>query len=372
MMTEEAAVFDLALTIGGGIVPRFSDINVTRAAGGLGTSGVVITEMTFTIPACDIDSVSAYRAAPVEIGHAIRDSEGNITGVGSRIGLPTMYISGRAKSKGVITFTCRDGMAFLGAQIPYSDFTGNNGYIDLNSIIDYILHKSGLDFRSGGGYTNIHFPLSFLDGKSYADILQAVSAVLVGVWYETEDKDLQFIPFGNSAGFIRPVCCTNVEEGCEYKPSAILAADGEGNIYKRGSGFHSYDTLQIDSSLLTEDIVSAIDNRLNISAGNVPVFYGMRCERCKLDVIPPVICKGTFEETEDREWWINNIRASVTPTGIYASLVFNDPSCDEIGERGVLSKAIESRITYGEHGNWVFDKYKGLRIFVPSSSKSEE
>lgn len=371
-MMAEAAVFDIAVTVGGSNVPRFSDINITRAAGGLGTSGVVTTELTFTIPACDIDLISAYRAAPVEIGYAAYDGDGNRTGI-SDIGLPTMYISGRSKSKGVITFTCRDSMAFLGMQIPCDKFTDakRRGYMQLSSLLEYLIHNEDVDFTSSGGYTDLKIPFSLIEGKSYSELLQAVSNVLLGVWWESSDRSLQFTPFGLSSGYVVPTDCTSIDEGCDYRPTALVARDSSGKEYRRGNGFHTYDTLQIDSELVTEELVSQIDDRLKISAGSSPTFYGVVCDRRKITQIPPVICTAKFEETGSREWGVNNIRATVTPSGIYATLAFNAPSYDEIGSQGVLTKAIQNKVSYGEHGKWVFDKYKGLRVFVPSNAASD-
>ena len=322
---------------------KFGSIQVTRAMSGLGISGVCTTQLTFTTPA----PFYASRAATVKL-----------SGVG---GLPTFYISQRSVSKGIVTVTCLDKTAFLDEPFPIDDFTTAGDDIPLSQIMTKIVSTVG--FSGWGAMCNTSFNLSTtsLQGVTCLDILNRIATACVGVWWCNPDENLQLVTFPNLAGGFRVEEHTAVDFGCEYSPTGVHMVDGRGNVHSRGSGMHKYDTISVESDLITSSIADEVYNRIKNR-----VFKSFVCEKCKLysPEIPAISSMVSFKQFDDGSvtgLQVNNIVASINSQGIFATLRFNEPNNDEIGLRGKLTSSLDNKVHYGEYGNdVVFTKYQGI------------
>lgn len=164
------AAFSLSLEVAGAELKQFGNIQITRAVSGNGTSGVCTTQLTFTTPA----PLYAYRAALVRL-----------SGIG---GIGDFYISNRSQSKGIVTVTCLDRMAFLDSPFPLSDFTTADDSIALSDVMQKIVLTCG--FASWGMMANSswQYPKSKLEGVTCLDIKQYSQCIMwcMVVYIDTE------------------------------------------------------------------------------------------------------------------------------------------------------------------------------------------
>lgn len=349
------AVFSLTLEVAGAELQKFGDIQITRAVSGLGTSGVCTTQLTFKVPA----PLYAYRAATVKLG-----------GVG---GLPTFYISQRSQSKGVVTVTCLDRMAFLDEPFPIEDFTVESDSIALSAVMQKIIDTCGFSGWGMMASSGWKYPRSKLEGVTCLDILNNIATVYCGVWWCNASENLQFVSFPNVTGGFRVSEHTAVDFGAEYTASGVVMTDcSSGNKYIRGSGLHKYDTIIIDSDLVSQAVADEVYSRINGKT-----LKSFTCERGKISGIdiPAIVSMVYFAQfdgdSQNSPLIANNITCSVNSQGIFATIRYNEPSNDEIGLRGKISTALDSKARYGEYGNAVFNKYQGW-LYKEEDEPSEE
>ena len=349
------AAFSLTLEVAGGELSKFGDIQITRAVNGLGLSGVCTTQMTFKVPA----PLYAYRAATVKLG-----------GIG---GLPTLYISQRSQSKGVVTVTCLDRTAFLDEPFPIEDFTAAGDSIALSDVMQKIVDKCGFSGWGMMASSSWRYPTSLLQGATCLDILNRISEVYVGVWWCNADENLQFVSFPNVTGGFRVNEHTAVDFGAEYEPAGVCVTDKAGVKHIRGSGLHKYDTITVDSELASKATAEEVYSRIKGKK-----IKSLVCDRCKiyspLD-IPPIVSYVSFKQFDGDDTYsdlrVNNIVCSVNSQGIFATIRCNEPANDEIGLRGRITTALNSKARYGEYGNAVFNKYQGW-LYVEEDEPSGE
>ena len=157
---------------------KFGNVTVTKAVDGLGTSGICTSQLTFATPA----PFNAYRAAEVVL-----------TGVS---GLPKYYIDSRTQSDGIVTVTCLDRMAFTDEEFPYSSLDSSvEEDVPIGSVMQLIVNTVGGLTGFGGIPLWLQtYPKSKLSGVTCADILTEISTAACGIWYITDDENLQFLP----------------------------------------------------------------------------------------------------------------------------------------------------------------------------------
>jgi hypothetical protein len=323
--------------VGGAKQESFGGITLTKAVSGTGTSGICTSQLTFTVPA----PFYAYRAAPVILG--------GVSGIGK------YYIDSRSQSGGVVTVTCLDRMAFTDETFPYDSLDGSvPDDVPLGTVMALILDTVG-ELKGWGGVPSwlSTYPKGELRDITCADILTKISEGVCGIWYITDDCNLQFLPYGNSSGSANADAHTVLDMGCEFTAAGIRCTDGEGETFTRGDASRKYDSLSVSSSLVTDEGCAEIWER---AKGYTHKAY--RCEKCRLDGIPPT--GGDIVYAGSGSLSAGSVTASISCAGIYAEVANPEPSSSEIGTRGRNLRELDGKAALGKSGTMIYTKYQGV------------
>lgn len=275
--------------------------------------------------------------------------------LGGVSGAATYYIQSRLESKGIVSVSCLDRMAFADADFPAVEFVGDPDNIPISNVMGFILQAIG-GLTGWGGIPSWldSYPRSKLSGVTCSDILSQIAAACCGIWYITESNSLQFLPYGVMSGERTVTYHTAVDPGIEYAAAAVYCTDGSGNVFTRGDTLRKYDTITISSDLIIDQGCQEIYNR----ASNF-TYKAMSCERCILSDIPQIGCDITFAGSG--KYRVNNISCSISAAGIYATLGANSPTDSEIGLRGKLTREISGKVAYNKKtGINIITEYQGV------------
>ena len=368
-----AAVFSLGIDILDSPLQKFGNVRVKRSCDGVGMSGLCISQLSFDVP----DDLYAPRATKT----VVKDVSG----------LPTYYIDNRSKSKGVVSVTCLDRLAFADIDFPIGSIDTSR-YDELNAKKDKMLSE----YKSGGiskaeymaflkqlelakkAYENV--PISdiidiivntvgFADltgipawittikreklEANCSDILSFIADCCCGFFYMTEDDVCTFAPFGSFTSTMSVSKHTALDIGIDYSPNGILCTDGNGRQYSRGGVGYSFDTVQINSDLISNEGCEEIWSRID---GKTYTQYS--CDTCILPSVPYPAVKISY--AQGYELITQDINCEITRNGIFGSLRGNAPSDGEIGSRHRLTR---NRVEYGKKcGNIINSKYQGIIV----------
>lgn len=333
-MKAPAAVFSPVISVLGSELKNFGNITVSRACDGVGMNGLTTSQISFSVPG----EITAPRAAEVEL-----------TGVGS---LPKYYIANRSMSNGVTQVTCYDRMAYSDTAFPYSDFTANT--IPIADIMRKIADVCGVDNCVGVPSWITGMSKTKLQGTC-ADIMTAIAEAACGFWRVSYDNDYEFVPFGSYTATLTVDKHTALNIGSSYSVQGVQGTDAKGNVFTRGSSaLHSYDSIIIDSDLITDEGVAEIWGR----AENAEMT-AVSCDKSIVSSIPEINTMVTFGQ--GGSYIINNISCSVSAGDIVASLQGNAPSGDEIGTRGIISRKLSNAVQLGKQtGGQIVTAYQGI------------
>lgn len=337
-----AALFDLQIFVDGVELTQFGDVQIKRNCSAPGLSGVCVAELSFTTP------------APF---YAARAAEITVVGLD---GLPKFYISKRTLRGGVVTVSCLDKLAFSDIMFPVEKLDGTTASYLVSSVMSLIcLEMFGGVPHYGGLPSWLHeIPAEMLQEVSCIDVLQFISEACCGVWYCASGDNLQFLKFGSSSGSFDITEHAVVDSGAEYTMSNIICKTGSGKTYWRGDVDHIYDTIHINSDLITDEGCGEIWGR----AGNYTLCT-WSCSGCRLlnNIIPYVGAVMNF--AGGGEYVAHSISCRVTSAGVFAVLNGSDSLSDEIAVRGALARSVANCVGYGKrNGNVIQTPYQGLII----------
>lgn len=255
-------------------------------------------------------------------------------------------------SNGITQVTCYDRMAYADTDFPYEDFTSN--YVPIAEILQKIAEACKVDGCIGVPYWITGMSKSKLQGTC-ADIMTSISNAACGFWRVSYDNKYEFVPFGSYTATMTVNKHTALNLGNSYSVSGVQGTDGCGNIYTAGSSLvHSYDGIVVESDLITQEGVSEIWERSKDINTEMTAFS---CEKSIVGSIPEINTLITFGQ--GGSYIANNISCSVSAGGIVAALSGNDPSGDEIGTRGIISRRLSNTVQLGRSGNLIHTKYQG-------------
>lgn len=375
----QAALFSLSIEILDSPLSKFGNVRVRRSCDGVGTSGLCISQLSFDVPG----DLYAPRAAK--------------TVVDGVSGLPTYYIDNRSKSKGVYSVTCLDRLAFADLAFPIDQTleldkieiygkanfpeTGmvNKFYLDtatgtlykwngkqyieasdddytptlsISEVIQLIINTVGFADLTGIPPWLTKIPRSKLQ-CSCSEVLSFIAECCCGFFYMTSDDVCTFAPFGEFTSTMSVTRHTALDIGIEYTPAGILCTDGNGLQFGRGSTISTYDTVQINSDLITNTGCEEIWNRID---GETYTQYN--CDTCVLPSVPYPAALINYAQGYDLI--TQDISCEITANGIFGTLRGNAPSDGEIGSRHRLTR---NRVEYGKKcGNIINSKYQGIIV----------
>lgn len=330
----QAAVFSLGIDILDSPLKKFGNVRVKRSCDGVGMSGLCISQLSFDVP----DDLYAPRAAK--------------TVVDGVSGLPTFYIDDRKKSKGVVSVICLDRLAFADIDFPYSSFLEGEGPLPIADVVQNIINVVKFKGLTGIPAWLTEIPREKLQG-SCSDILSFIAECCCGFFYMAEDDVCTFAPFGGFTSTMSVSKHTALDIGIDYSPNGILCTDGNGRQYSRGGVGYSFDTVQINSDLISNEGCEEIWKRID---GKTYTQYS--CDTCILPSVPYPAVKISY--AQGYELITQDINCEITKNGIFGSLRGNAPSDGEIGSRHRLTR---NRVEYGKKcGNIINSKYQGIIV----------
>lgn len=350
-----------------------------RNTDGIGTSGLCISQLSFDVP----DGFESPRTAKTVV-----------KGVS---GLPTYYIDNRTKSKGIVSVTCLDRLAFADIDFPldkclelglikypsrskfpkkgvktkiYLDTSESKYYkwngskyeetketnytpaLPISEVREIIIDLVGLADLTGIPLWLTEIPRAKLQ-CTCSEILSFIAECCCGFFYMTENNVCTFVPYGSYSASMAVEKHTAIDIGIAYKANGILCTNGSGEQYSRGNAGYSYDTLQIDSDLITNDGCEEIWNRA--SGKTVTQF---KCDKAVVPSVPYPAELMKFAQGYDLI--AHSVSCKITACGIIASLSGNAPSDGEIGSRHRLTR---NKVELGKKsGNIMYTKYQGIIV----------
>lgn len=344
-----------------------------RNTDGIGTSGLCISQLSFDVPG----ELYAARAAKTVV-----------KGVS---GLPTYYIDSRTKSKGVVSVTCLDRLAFADIDFPLSKIDSSRYYslkaleegkksdysskkitkaeytaylnqltaaekdfenIPITSVVQLIVNEAGFSGISGIPSWITTIKREKLE-CSCSEILSFIAECCCGFFYMTDNDVCTFVPYGSYSSSMAVKSHTALDIGIDYTANGILCTDGKGVQYSRGGVGFPYDTLQINSDLITNNGCEEIWNR---ARGKTVTQF--KCDKAIVSSVP--YPAELIKFAQGYNLIAHSISCKITACGIIASLSGNAPSDGEIGSRHRLTR---NKVELGKRsGNVMHTKYQGLII----------
>lgn len=364
-------------------------MNVRRNTDGIGTSGLCISQLSFDVPG----ELYAARAAKTVV-----------KGVS---GLPTYYIDSRTKSKGVVSVTCLDRLAFADIDFPidkclelglikypsqskfpktgvktkiYLDTSENKYYkwngskyeetkeanytptLPILEVREIIISLVGFSDITGIPSWLTEIPRAKLQ-CTCSEILSFIAECCCGFFYMTDDNVCTFVPYGSYSASMAVKEHTALDIGIDYKANGILCTNGSGVQYSMGNVGYSYDTLQINSDLITQTGCEEIWGRA--SGKTVTQF---KCDKAVVSSVPYPAELINFAQGYDLI--AHSVSCKITACGIIASLTGNAPSDGEIGSRHRLTR---NKVELGKKsGNIMHTKYQGLIVLEDETDKKSD
>lgn len=354
---------------------NYSDINISRSIGGMGTGGLCTASLSFTIPKEDYGVFRPAKKAPMTT-ILIYKQDGTI------IETPTFYVDSRMCSSGKIKFTCYDRMAFAdGIYFYESDLenvpefasaiaekTSKNDipYISPLIMVNVIARKMGISYGGGLDLTLIkNIDVESLPGTSCSEWLEKFAAAECGFFYISNSDVLRFSRFNAECGYVNITNdYTKPDIGDTLIISEIIVSGDSGKRYE-----YIYEddpgglTLNINGGSLVNRSTSESLARMILGTtytywsvekaviNNIPLVNSRCSLYSSIDETPPVYCLA------------NNISLSIKESGIIASLSANSAGGGEIGQmNGRISRQLENAVKLNEKlgKHLVMTRYQGI------------
>lgn len=307
-------------------------------------SGICVTELSFDVPG----DLEAYRAAQVVLS-TTDSSIGGIYG--------PFHIDSRTKSNGITTVTCLDRLALADAAFPL-ELLSNSPYVDKAVPISTVMGLISSKIQANTGSVPSWFtevPWEKLKGTC-SEVLNFIAEACCGFFYMVMDYGMfscQFIAFGSISSTMSISQHTALDIGVEYSPVGVLCTDGNGVQYSRGSVGNAYDTIQIDSDLITD--AGCADVWEKAEGVTLKQF---NCSKAIVPSVPYPAVQITFGQ--GYELIAHSIECEITACGIVASISGNVPSDGEIGSRHRLTR---NKVEYNKKsGSVMYTKYQGTLV----------
>ncbi len=343
------AVFSISLFYGDNAenkIEYFSDVVVRKSY----TPGsIAISQLSFQTPKPFI----ASRAAKVRLL------------VVGGVGTHDFFISSRTLSNGVYTINCLDRNAFLDENVELTVAEEKQGYISVTSFLDKCKTRFGYTQAYGVPAWCIKLPLAEVQGKTYSSVLTTIATACYGTWCCIHNNVLCFVPCGNYTERLTVEKHTRLDIADANNVTGIVITNSDGTITKMGTGSYKYECLELESPLYdcNEGYMDDLNDRILLKHNNFDEKTVSRdtvvCQCAKLDDIPDTVCIWNFKEYTGKCFEINNMSLSITTSGIFAQLS-NDNGTDEIQTNGVISRAVNDKVSYGIVGkNAVLTKFQG-------------
>ena len=334
------------------------DIKISNNCGGLPTSGIAASQLTFTI---NTDRNLVVYFDPSAECKVINYSA------------PTYYISSRRLSGSEYTITATDRTIFLDLPFNYTAFADSvdsDGNVSVANVTAAIADQAGFNGCGNGLVSSIIDKIAYADlNTSCRSILEAISQIACGTWYCADNNSLQFAALGEKHTTLTPQKNerSDILEGLVKGPMAGVmminnSTDTEDSeVFTNGSTSSTYHAIKITSRYATAGRCELLYER--IKNKKYPVFS---VEKCLCNYYLPI--GSTFilndENSVYTEYTCTNIGISLSSTGAYVSVSGEISSETEWDFSGALTRQVEAQIEAGR-------KYHGVSIDQQNGLKCE-
>lgn len=351
-------VFSIIINVSDCVIgTNYSDINIMRTCGGIGTSGLVTASLSFAVPKEDYGVFRPATRAP-RTTIIMTPTESNTT-----IPAPTFYVDSRVVSGGKVKFTCYDRMAFADSIYFMEDdledvpelaaaMAQQDHKITALVLVTVIARKMNITFSGGlevGCIKDID--VEALPGTSCADWLDKLAAVQCGFFYINNSDQLEFARFNEECGRVSMTQdYTKPDIGDTLIISELIVSGDSGRRYE-----HTYDedpgglVINVSGGSLVDSTTS--ENLARSILGTTYTYWSV--EKAIIWNVPLVnsYCNlyGSTDDDIPVNCLANNISLSISSAGIIASLSANSAGGGEIGQAmGKITRQLENTIKANE------------------------
>jgi len=353
----------MTITVGGQTLSNVFNVQYQKAISELGQGGISVSSLSFDV----IAPFSAATAAAVTCDA--------ISGI-------TFYVNTRSQSGHSVHVECLDAAAFLDKEIELSnqDITHvqNVGDFVGSSVIQskIVANCKGLTAAIPWTPTQYGFPLDYVKGKTFQQILTDISEVCAG-FYTMTTNGLDFRYLNESdAATSRPHytltyhSAVNVNGTFEYQAVAVVSSYETAII---GSNTATdYNTLEISNALsdYVFPVYDAVDHDTGAHYSHVDTtttpaalsgivqrtFTGWTCDNAVFTGIPVLGDYADFQTGEELR--ITDITIRFIGSTMLAAIGGGIPSSGEIGRRSRRQQELDDKLTIGKtYGNVTYNPY---------------
>lgn len=351
----------MTITIGSTTLATVWNVTHQKAISELGQSGISVSSLSF-------DTL-----APFYADTAAAVTCDMIPGI-------TFYINSRSKSGGIVHVECLDGAALLDKVIQLTNADINivtegtppnvktiGKFVSAATIAAKIAtYCKGLTASVPWSPTQYGFPLDYVQGKTYQQILTDISEVCAG-FYTVITGNILTLKYLNEMDAVsgRPVheivhhSAVNVSGSFEYQAIDVVSSYETSTIGSTGAAdfntltisnslsdyvFPTYDAVKPDGSHYTHVDTSVTPDELT---GIVQrSFDGWSCDNAVIGSVYPLADYAEFQTGEELR--ITEMSIRFIGNTILASLSGGIPSSGEIGRRSRREMEMDRKLTIGQ------------------------
>lgn len=353
----------MTITVGGQTLTNFFNVGHQKAITEMGQSGISVSSLSFDV----IDPFSAAAAAVVTC-----DALAGIN----------YYVNTRSKSGHSVHVECLDAAAFLDQEIKLSNadinhVQGVGDFVTAATIASKISADcKGLTASVPWTPTTYGFPLDYVKGATYQQILTDISEVCAGFYTVTTGNVLTFkylnkmdTVSGRPHHTITYHSAVNVNGSFEYQAIDVVSSYETSTIGSTAAAayntltisnslsdyvFPTYDATNPDGSHYTHVDTTTTPDELD---GIVGISHdGWSCDNAVISSVYPLGDYADFQLGE--ELMITEMSVRFIGNTILASLAGSIPTSGEISRRSRRQIEMDSKVTMGKtYGPITYNPY---------------
>lgn len=331
------------------------DIKITNNIGGLPTSGICASQMSFSL------DIMVYGGA---IPGMSPSAECRIIGFDA----PTYYITGRSLNGSTLTITATDRTIFLDLPFNYTSvfsWQDENGNVPTNIVLQNLYSQAGFSSFYYGDVASVVPTMPYADlNTSCRSILTTLAEAACGTWYCAKDNSLHFFGYGDwyHTFMLRPNSRTDVQKGLTTGPITGVRMindstdSGETEIYTSGNFTDILHSIKISSKYATASGCGAVYSRVKDTT-----YSAFSIAHCQCWEFVHIGAKVEVYDSSLEYYLATNINISLSSTGPYASISGDAISDLEWDFSGELTQKVNQRIAENQkyHGVYI-SKTEGL------------
>ena len=315
-------------------------IKISQNSGGLPTSGVYASQLSFTLSRKSSEYESPATNAKITV---------------DGFAAPDFYITQRTFSGSTVTFTCYDKTLFLDKTFDSSSFN-TTSTVSVNEIINAIASQIGFAGVQISGFPSSFVSIDFNDiyNKSCREILNLISETAAGFFYCGPDNELCFAGFGvapDGFAFTEDNRTDIIEEFVKGPIDGLIAVNNSDSNNMQewtfGQTIDSYTCIKIQSKYITEAIAQEIFERVEGQK-----YSCFNVEKCITETIPllgsllynKTVGVGTY-------YPVFRYNLNLSLTGAYITLGADSITEQEFDYQGYITRQLFGKVEENKNYN---------------------